>query len=79
MSDWQPIENYEKPVLSDGEDEVYGSYVLGWPVRGGVARMRWWDGGSIHDRVFQNFIDDGGRGCTPTHYMLLPEPPEAGE
>ena len=79
MTKWQPIETAPKEIVSRTTSAEYGHYILAYPARGGVSRVRWWQ---TADKDFegweryQNFLDDGGCASHPTHWMPLPEPPK---
>ena len=74
MSDW-------KPIGSAPKGKPYGPYILAYPVSGGVARVRWWDGNQGTETRWTNFIGDCGNAYFPTFWMPIPDPPtnEAGE
>ena len=61
--EWQPIETAPK----DGTD------ILTYAKFGGIS-VRYWGEGDDEGMAWQPRI----RGCFPTHWMPLPNPPEAG-
>lgn len=76
MSKWKPIETAPKEIVSTYDSAQYGEYILGYPIYGHVARIRWWQSKNDDTGRYRNFLADGGNACHPTHWMPLPEPPK---
>lgn len=72
---WQLIDSAPKTTEWSSDGHEYGAYILAWPVFGEVARVRWWQS-KDGDKLWCNFLEDGGNAVHPTHWMPLPNPPK---
>jgi hypothetical protein len=72
---WQPIATAPKDVNRGSGPHRYGKRIVVYePKFGRIVSVRWWetsvaDGGS-------GFVDDGGNMVVPSHWIVLPKPPE---